>query len=229
MKKKDNRYIKSQGKKNSRLNIITPEFTFDNWKLHVCDSGQKLADIIFGLSGNSVNLSLKNDKAQTTGLGCAEILRRGFKEWFKTGNKPNEGLIWYNGFCKRLGLTDEDFYNWYIGKEQSLSINPNNEQLSKFAACIIGGGYYYINSNGTIIHIPNDYDLPKCEFYELRKAKPRNGKDIKTIYLIGRFNGINCKIVMRSSDGKPFPHRFFIRTDKDIDLENIYKSLKRES
>ena len=166
MKKKDNRYIKSQGKKNSRLNIITPEFTFDNWKLHVRDSGQKLADIIFGPLGNSVNLSLKNDKAQTTGLGCAEILRRGFKEWFETGNKPNEGLIWYNSFCKRLGLTDEDFYNWYIGEEQSLSIKPNNEQLSKFASCIIGGGYYYINSNGTIIHIPNDYDLPKCEFYE---------------------------------------------------------------
>ena len=34
---------------------------------------------------------------------------------------------------------------------------------------------------------------------------------------------------MRSSDGKPFPHRFFIKTDKDIDLENIYKSLKKES
>lgn len=222
----ESNFVRSQGKKNNRLNVITPEFKFDNWKTHIKDSGEKLADIVFGTLDDYVNLSLKNDKSQTTGLGCSDILRRGFKVWKETGIKPKDGLIWYNNFCERLGMTDLEFYKWYRSNSNSTFISPDNDQLSKFCACVIGGGYYYINSNGTIIEIPNDYELPYCEFYEIRKAKPKDGKSIKTIYIIGKINGINCKIVFRSSDGKPYPNRFFLKPDNEEDLEKIYRSLK---
>lgn len=211
--------VKSLGKKNSKRNIFDKTFSF-NSKI---DCGAEIADLVIKKGEKDIMyISLKDDKSQTSGPSCNDILRTGFLHY-----KDGKNLEYYKGFCNMLGVSPDDFYNWYhSGKyDDVLDIKPNKNKINKFVSLIIGGGYMYVNSNGHIYDIPASYSGVRCNFTHLVKGKPKNGASgVKTIYFKGDINGIESNIIFRSSDKQPYPHRFMIQSK---DLDKIYELISK--
>jgi hypothetical protein len=209
--------IKSQGKKNTKRKIFDPNLSFNS----SIDCGKEIADIIISYKDKTIYLSLKDGNSQTSGPACNDILRTGFKNY-----KSGKNLEYYYSFCKLLGLEPDEFYKWYHNNEfkHGLTINPDNNRLAKFVSLIIGGGYTYVNSNGHVIDIPNNYEL-NVKFTNLKKGKPKSGNEIKTLYIEGYINNeISCNIVFRSSDSKGYPYRFTIQSKE---LDKIYELISK--
>lgn len=214
----DNITVEPQGKKNTKRKIFDRTFSF-NTKI---ECGAEVADIVIKQNNNDIMyISLKDGDSQTSGPSCNDILRTGFIHYEKGKN-----LDYYNGFCSMLGVSPDDFYNWYnSGKyDDILDINADKNKLNKFVSLIIGGGYTYVNSNGHIYDIPASYNGISCDFTQLIKMKPKRGNELKSLYIKGCINGIDANIIFRSSDGKPYPYRFMIQSK---DLDKIYEIISK--
>ena len=206
-----------QGKKNSKRKIFDKEFSFSNASK---STGKEIADIILRYDNKDVMyLSLKDGESQTSGPACSDILRTGFKEYEK-----GKDLEYYNGFCSMLGVDPDIFHKWYFNGDfkTPLEIKPDKEKISNFIKAILGCGYTYINSNGHIYDIPEDYKV-ESNFNNITKALPRGGNEIKSLFINGEIFGIRSRIVFRSSDGYPFPFRFMIQTINPKELDSIYE------
>jgi hypothetical protein len=84
---------------------------------------------------------------------------------------------------------------------------------------IIGCGYIYVNSNGNIFEVPSSYDLKGLTFENITKANSR-GEDLKTLYINGKFNGEDFRIIWRASNGEAYPVRFILEYETCVALYN---------
>lgn len=209
--------VVSQGKKNSKRKIFDKDFSFTNAS---SNSGKEIVDIVLRYDNKDVMyLSLKDGESQTSGPACSDILRTGFKEYEK-----GKDLEYYNGFCSMLGVDPDIFHEWYFNGDfkTPLEIKPDTLKINNFIKAILGCGYTYVNSNGHIYDIPEDYEI-KSNFNNITKALPRGGNEIKSLFINGEIFGIRSRIVFRSSDGYPFPSRFMIQTINRKELDSIYE------
>jgi hypothetical protein len=206
-----------QGKKNSKRKIFDKDFSFTNSS---SNAGKEIVDIVLRYDNKDVMyLSLKDGESQTSGPACSDILRTGFKEYEK-----GKDLEYYNGFCSMLGVDPDIFHKWYFKSDfkTPLEIKPDTHKINNFIKAILGCGYTYVNSNGHIYDIPEDYEI-KSNFNNITKALPRGGNEIKSLFINGEIFGIRSRIVFRSSDGYPFPFRFMIQTINPKELDSIYE------
>lgn len=209
-------YIIPGGKKASQRKIFTNGFEFDMDSL-MSKSGKQIADITLkGKDGQTYYLSLKNGKSQSSGPQANELGKA-----LKQGDLNNSLL---NSFCKyALRLDDTsvlcDWYNNPASKSLEICKDHNYEALTNLVKLIIGCGYIYVNSNGNIFEVPSSYDLKGLTFESITKANSR-GENLKTLYINGKFNGENFRIIWRASNGEPYPVRFILEYETCVSLYN---------
>ena len=209
-------YIIPGGKKASQRKIFANGFDFDMNSL-MGESGKQIADITLkGKGGQLYYLSLKNGKSQSSGPQATEMGKA-----LKQGDLNNPLL---KSFCKdALGFDDTsvlcDWYNDPTSKTLKICEDHNYEALTNLVKLIIGCGYIYVNSNGSIFEVPSSYDLNGLTFENITKANSR-GEDLKTLYINGKFNGKNFRIIWRASNGEAYPVRFILEYETCVALYN---------
>ena len=134
-------------------------------------------------------------------------------------NKKNDNNVKsFNLLCNFLNVDPKIVYDYFktdVDNRKSVTIDTINGDINKniifsyLIQLIIGGNYYYINSNGTVEYI--DYKLKdKFEFIADNKAK----LDSKQIAVYGKIkiNDTiidNCAFKFRNSSGGNYPFRLF--------------------
>ena len=209
-------YIIPGGKKASQRKIFANGFKFDMNSL-MSESGKQIADITLrGKDGQMYYLSLKNGKSQSSGPQVTELGKA-----LKQGDL-NDPLL--NSFCKdALGFDDVsvlcDWYNDPTSKTLKICTDHNYDTLTNLVKLIIGCGYIYVNSNGNIFEVPSSYDLNGLTFESITKANSR-GEDLKTLYINGKFNHENFRIIWRASNSEAYPVRFILEYETCVSLYN---------
>lgn len=169
-------------------------------------SGIELSEPFYGVYGKS--------KEKSTLINCYKD-NLSYEEF----NKKNDNNVKaFNLLCNFLNIDPKIIYEYFkidVDNRKSETINTINTDINKniifshLIQLIIGGNYYYINSNGTVEYI--DYKLKdKFEFITDNKAK----LDSKQIAVYGKIkinNTIinNCAFKFRNSAGGNYPFRLF--------------------
>ena len=233
--------ISMTGKANTRRNnsgqIIDPITLAigSDLKTVLNDSGNIISDLqISSKSGDPVNISVKLNKAQLSGINVQKALNN---DLFLKATK--EGLTWQEvkthpqyskdiaaskTFFNNLGIKVSSIYKAYLNIAQGNHTNQEIElskygdydqaQLGRLAQMLLGGNYWYVNPKYSKWISAKDAKF-KFNFKRACIAKPRGDSPIgKTINIYGDINGVNCTIVFRTSGNQQeLPYRLFIKTD----------------
>jgi hypothetical protein len=208
--------IQPSGKKASRRTIFSNGFNFDTESLMKL-SGKQIADMtLVGKNGQEYYLSLKNGASQSSGPQLSELGKA--LKFGDTGNKFMES------FCKYAIHRDaNELCEWYADSTNKepfeICQSSKHSTLVDLVKLIIGGGYIYVNSNGQIFEVPENYELNDFVFTNITKSSPR-GNDMKTLYINGKLGNSDIRLVWRTSSGDAYPTRFLLEYNACVMLYN---------
>lgn len=205
-------------------------------------SGKIIADITISSPKGDVYLSLKDAAAQLSSISLqqpfygdssktnpnsliANSLADKSVKWNDIKDeKRDTSVAAFKEMCNIFGFDEEVVFNHFQNPKGHIDmkskVKENNELIAALAHLLIGGNYWYINSNGEVQYIPYEFDEIPFEF----KSTGKGYLDNKLISLEGTLNRkgstelVPCRLQFRSSGGSyQYPYRLFMKM-----LDNNY-------
>lgn len=135
-------------------------------------------------------------------------------------------VVSFNNLCQLLGIDGKTIYDYFAKpknerKRMTITIshkpNENNEVFATLIQLLVGGNYWYVNSNGEVTYVDDDIDKNNFTFIPTGTGYLEPSLIAVEGIVKTPEGSTKARIKFRSTDGGNYPYRlFFDPVDKHI-------------
>lgn len=191
---------------------------------------------INAVNKDDIYISCKNKHAQLTGITIQQPFYGNYNkkstksyiiDCYHNGKSYEEFMsksddicvISFSNLCSLFGIDGKTVYDYFSVPSSQRSTNQkiktsrkteeNDDVIAVLIQLLVGGNYWYVNSDGTVAYIDDDIDKNMFTFIPsgYGELTPKMIKIMGTMKT--KYGQTQCKLVFRSAYGEEYPYRLF--------------------